>query len=254
MVTARRRRRAARRPSPDLVARRQYRAAWSAGRRLDENPTQPIWQPVPAANHGPGREDHPMYSFDGKHLAFLHQPSEDSMVLRIMDVRRARSPISRRPAHWQPNRAWTSRGARPPMACSTSPADSRPANPPRRRLSPSPVKRLAVMESPTHSLSPVGRRLLIFPLRHAKLWRAWFTQAGQLAPAEPLGEDPAMYLASARWHGPLHLGRRSALALTRWTAASPRLAYRLHSADGTAGADPERAHHRWQRRTGHADP
>ena len=33
----------------------------------------------------PGREEYPSYSSDGRHLAFLYQPSEDTTILRVVD-------------------------------------------------------------------------------------------------------------------------------------------------------------------------
>ena len=173
--------------------------AWSAGRWLKENlyATDLATGTSSRITALPGREDHPMYSPDGKHLAFLHQPTEDSTVLRIVDAGArdvsARSQTRALAAESGPDIAW-------------SPSSDgllyitggfSPGQPSKAAIVPLSGERRAISGIPDSPLYPQWVAGSLIFLRHAQLWRARFTDAGQLAPAEPLGQDPAMYLASA---------------------------------------------------------
>ncbi len=174
--------------------------AWSAGRWLDENLyatdiASGVSQRITAL---PGREDHPMYSPDGRQLAFMHQPTEDSTILRIVDARsRELSDLAR-------TRALADE---PGADVAWSPSSDgllyitggfSPNQPSKAAIVLLSGGRRAVTGIPDSPLWPQWTAGSLVYLRHARLWRARFNSGSVLAPAEPLGGDPAIYLSSAR--------------------------------------------------------
>jgi Tol biopolymer transport system component len=174
--------------------------AWSAGRSWEEDlyATDLASGATRRLTALPGREDHPMYAPDGMHLAFMHAPSEDSTILRIVDARtrdvsdraRTRALAAERGADaaWSPS----SDGL---LYLTGGFAPGRPSKATILLLS---GGRHAVSGTPDSPLSPQWVAGALVFVRHARLWRARFDGAGSLAPAEPLGADPAIYPSAAR--------------------------------------------------------
>jgi Tol biopolymer transport system component len=174
--------------------------AWSAGgwRKEDLYATDLATAATHRVTALPGREDHPMYSPDGMHLAFMHEPSEDSTILRIVDARarevsdpaRARALAAERGADaaWSPS----SDGL---LYLTGGFAPGKPSKAAIVLLS---GGRRAVSGTPDSPLSPQWTAGALVFVRHARLWRARFDGTGSLAPAEALGADPAIYPSVAR--------------------------------------------------------
>ena len=174
--------------------------AWSAGRWLEEDlyATEVATGLTRRITALPGREDHPMYSPDGKHLAFMHQPTEDSTILRIVDAR-ARDVAD--PARTR------SLAAEPGADAAWSPASDgllyltggfAPGEPSKAAVVLLSGGLRAVSGTPDSPLFPQWTAGSLVFVRHAQLWRAQFNGTGTLAPAEPLGAAPAIYPSSAR--------------------------------------------------------
>jgi hypothetical protein len=161
--------------------------AWSAGRWQQEDlyATDLATGATRRVTALPGREDHPMYAPDGMHLAFMHGPSEDSTILRIVDVRarevsdpaRALAVERGADAAWSPS----SDGL---LLLSGGFAPGKPSRAEVVLLS---GRRRAVSGTPDSPLFPKWTVEGLVFVRHARLWRARFDGTGSLAPAEPLG-------------------------------------------------------------------
>jgi Tol biopolymer transport system component len=174
--------------------------AWSAGRSWEEDlyATDLATGATRRVTALPGREDHPMYAPDGMHLAFMHAPSEDSTILRIVDAQardvsdraRTRALAAERGADaaWSPS----SDGL---MYLTGGFAPDKPSKAAILLLS---GGRRAVSGTPDSPLYPLWTAGALVFVRHARLWRARFDGTGSLAPAEPLGADPAIYPSAAR--------------------------------------------------------
>jgi Tol biopolymer transport system component len=174
--------------------------AWSAGRWRAEDlyATDLATGATHRVTALRGREDHPMYAPDGKHLALMHEPSEDSTILRIVDARardvsdlartRALAAEPGADAVWSPS----SDGL---LYLTGGFAPGRPSKAAVVFLS---GGRRAVSGTPDSPLFPQWAAGALVFVRHARLWRARFDGAGNLAPAEPLGADPAIYPSAAR--------------------------------------------------------
>lgn len=174
--------------------------AWSGGRWLEEDlyATDLTSGTTHRVTRLPGREDHPMYSPDGKHLAFMHAPTEDSTILRVVDARIR--DLS------EPGRA-RALGAEPGADVAWSPSSDgllsltggfAPGRPSRAEVLLLSGGRRAVSGTPDSPLFPFWTAGALYFVRHARLWRARFARPDALAPAEPLGDAPAIYPSAAR--------------------------------------------------------
>jgi Tol biopolymer transport system component len=174
--------------------------AWSAGPRAEQDLF--ATDLASASTHRitalPGREESPSYSPDGRHLAFLYQPSEDSTVLRVVDAQtRDLSDTAQGLSFVAENGAeasWTpgSDGLLT-VTGGFNPADSTRAT--IIRLS---GERNGVGRMPDSPLFLRWAANSIVFIRHARVWRAPFDSTGMLASAEPLGTEPAMYASVSR--------------------------------------------------------
>jgi Tol biopolymer transport system component/imidazolonepropionase-like amidohydrolase len=145
-----------------------------------------------------GSEVHPMFAPDGAHLAFIHEPTEDSTILRVMDARargvsdpartRALASETGADAAWSPS----SDGL---LYLTGGFGGDKPSKAAIVLLS---GGRRAVSGAPDSPLFPEWTAGGLVFVRHARLWRARFEGAGGLAPAEPLGAAPAIYPSAAR--------------------------------------------------------
>lgn len=173
--------------------------AWSAGAWLEEDvyATEVTTGAHRRVTALPGREDRPMYSPDGRHLAFFHMPTEDSTVLRMIDagardasdgarigVAAVAGPVS---AVWSPKSdgvlSFTGGFA--------------PGEPSRAAMLPLSGGTRDVTGPPDSPLFPQWTNGSLVFVRHARLWRTGLDSAGALTPAEPLGDTPAIYASAA---------------------------------------------------------
>jgi len=167
---------------------------WSAGRWWEEDlfVTDLARASTRRLTALPGREERPLYSPDGRHLAFIHHPTEETTVVRVIEAKdrevsdpaRGRSIEAEGGAEvaWAPD----SEG----LLYVTGGFDRGPTR--------------GVVIGRTgekHDLSrmpdsPLGTQwtaeAMVF-VRHARLWRAPFDAAtGLVGQEEPLGAEPAM--------------------------------------------------------------
>jgi hypothetical protein len=174
--------------------------AWSSGRWLQEDlfATDLATGTPSRITALRGREDRPMFSPDGKHLAFRHQPTEDSTMLRIADAgARELSDLA----------AARALAKDPSAEVAWSPSSDgllsltggfRPGRPSKAALILLSGGRREVAGSPDSPLFPLWTAGSLVYVRHARLWRARFDGTGGMAPAEPLGDSPAIYPSVAR--------------------------------------------------------
>ena len=174
--------------------------AWSAGNWMTEDlyATDLATAATRRVSALAGREDRPMYSPDGMHLAFMHAPTEDSTILRVVDAgarevsepgrTRALAAESGADAVWSPS----SEG----LLYLTG--GFAPHNPSKASVVLLSGGRHAVSGAPDSPLFPQWTAGALVYVRHARLWRARFDDSGSLAPAEPLGAGPAIYPSTAR--------------------------------------------------------
>jgi len=174
--------------------------AWSAGRAGEENLF--ATDLATGANRRltalPGREFSPAYAPDGRHLAFVHQPTEDKTIIRVLDARAPTMTASVQGQAIDAERGaevvWTPSsdgllvvtGGFTPNTPTTGTIVSLSGD--RRTVSRMPDSPLFFHWSPPS---------VVF-VRHARLWRAPFDSSGMLGSAEALGAEPAMYASVAR--------------------------------------------------------
>ena len=174
--------------------------AWSAGpwREEDLFATDLATGSTRRITARPGREDHPAYAADGRHLAFLHEPSEDRTILRVVDARGGEVSDSGRGRSLE-----TETGAEALWGPASDgllhvTGGFGPDGPTRAEIIRPSGERHPVARMPDSPLFLQWTGNSIVFVRHARLWRAPFDSTGMLAPAEPLGSEPAMYASAAR--------------------------------------------------------
>jgi Tol biopolymer transport system component len=174
--------------------------AWSAGPWMREDlfVTHLRTGSTTRATSLPGREERPIYSSDGRRLAFLHQPSEDRTLLRIVTARAGEITDARQgdsleiepgaEALWSPTSA----------DLLSIFAGFAPGEPTRAAIVRASGKRDDLSGMPDSPLFPQWTTSGLVFVRHARLWRAPFDSTGVRGPAEPLGEAPALYASASR--------------------------------------------------------
>ena len=146
----------------------------------------------------PGREAAPAYSPDGRYLAFVHAPTEDTTIIRVIDARAATVTDSGQGraigAERGTDMVWTpeSDGL---LLVSGGFAPESPTRGTIVRLSGDRRVTSHMPDSPLYLHWTAGSIVFI---RHARLWRAPFDSSGMPGSAEPLGAEPAMYASVAR--------------------------------------------------------
>jgi Tol biopolymer transport system component len=144
-----------------------------------------------------GGEESPAFSPDGKSLVFLHQPSEERAVIRVVSA--AATDISdtaaTRAIEAEPGAevSWTPSSDLLYLTGGFAPGESTKVE--IIRLSGERRDAGRKLDSPL--LLRWTSNAAVF-IRHARLWRAPFDSAGRLGPAEPVGTEPAMYPSLAR--------------------------------------------------------
>ncbi|HKA60695.1 MAG TPA: amidohydrolase family protein [Gemmatimonadales bacterium] len=146
----------------------------------------------------PGRESNPVFAPNGQLLAFLHQPNEDTTLIRVIDPRGATMTDARQgrtiPTESGADVSWIpSSDGLLIMTGGWSPGSPTKGTIVRFAGEPGNIARMP--DSPL-SFQWVGKS--IFYVRHARLWRARFDSTGMIGDAEPLGTDPAMYASVAQ--------------------------------------------------------
>jgi Tol biopolymer transport system component len=173
--------------------------AWSAGAWMKEDlfATDLATGATRRITALPGREDHPIYSADGRRLAFLHQPSEDSAFVRIVeagagdvtDLRRVRTVRAEPGAEvsWDPRSEellYVTGGFGPDQ-------------PTRASMIREAGRRDSLRSMPDSPLFLQWTDSGIVFVRHARLWHAPFDSTGMRATVQPLGSAPALYLSAS---------------------------------------------------------
>jgi Tol biopolymer transport system component len=174
--------------------------AWSAGSWMKEDlfATHLATGSTRRMTSLPGREDHPIYSGDGRRLAFLHQRSEDSAVVRIADVGVGEVTETR------PGRRLA---AEPGAEVLWNPRSDEllyvtggfvPDRPTRAAMIRAAGKRDSLSGMPDSPLSLQWTDDALVFVRHARLWRVPFDSTGIRGPVQSLGSAPAMYASTSR--------------------------------------------------------
>jgi len=146
----------------------------------------------------PGREAAPAYSPDGRYLAFVHAPTEDTTIIRVIDARAATVTDSA-----QGRAIGAARGA---DVVWTPESDGlllvtggfAPQPPTQAAIVRLSGDRSVISRMPDSPLFLHWNARSIVFIRHARLWRAAFDSTGMLGSAEPLGTEPAMYSSVAK--------------------------------------------------------
>jgi Tol biopolymer transport system component len=145
-----------------------------------------------------GSEEHPMFAPDGKHLAFVHQPTEDRTILRVVEpgAREVSNPsrtlmLGNEPgadAVWGPasDGLLTLTGGFAPGKASKVVFISLSG------------ARHVLSGAPDSPIFPQSTDTGLVFVRHARLWLARFEGADRFAPAQSLGTSPAIYPSAAR--------------------------------------------------------
>jgi len=181
--------------SPDAAT-----LAWSAGSWREEDlfAADLATGSIRRITSLPGREAHPVYAPDGQHLAFVHEPKEDTAILRVVQTG---APSISDPAQGQ---ALAAEGGTRPLWTPDSTAllsvtgGFSPREPTKAVIIPLSGERKEIARIPDSPLFLQWAANSIVYVRHARLWRAPFDATGMLGNAEPLGAEPAMYSSVSR--------------------------------------------------------
>jgi Tol biopolymer transport system component/imidazolonepropionase-like amidohydrolase len=146
----------------------------------------------------PGREIHPSYSPDGRHLAFVHAQSEG--ILRVIDARsrnitdaaqtRELGPIG---SNWTSSPQWS-----PESDGLLVSGGADLGEPSRATFVPFSGERQAITRFPDAPIFLQWISKSIVFVRRDRLWQAPFDRAGMRSEPQPIGDSAALYASSSR--------------------------------------------------------
>ncbi len=145
-----------------------------------------------------GSEMSPMYAPDGRHLAFLHKPSEDTTIVRIVRTDTAEVKDSKASVSFAVGSGGDIQWAPTSDALLVITGGWGPGRPTKGELLGLTGKRRALARVPDSPLTALWSGQSLVFVRHARLWQATFDTTGMLGEPAPLGTDPAMYPSAAR--------------------------------------------------------
>jgi imidazolonepropionase-like amidohydrolase len=147
----------------------------------------------------PGREAYPVYSPDGRHLAFVH--AQDDGVLRVVDARASNVADTAQTRNlgsvglnWSSPPQWS-----PESDGLLVSGEANPNQKGRATFVPLSGQHQAVTRFPDAPifLQWTSQHMIVF-VRHDRLWQAPFDHTGMLSDPEPIGNDAALYASSSR--------------------------------------------------------
>lgn len=147
----------------------------------------------------PGREIHPAYSPDGRHLAFVHAQNDGELKVvgahasSVSDSAQIRNLGSiglnwTSPPQWSPESDGLVVSGEPNLN-EPGRATFVPLSGPRQAITRFPDAPIFLQWTP--------QRTIVF-VRHDRLWRVPFDHTGMLSEPEPIGNDAALYASSSR--------------------------------------------------------
>ncbi len=145
-----------------------------------------------------GSELSPMYSPDGRHLAFHHRPSEDTTIVRIVRTDTAEVKDKKAPVSFVVGSGGDMQWAPTSGALLVITGGWGPGRPTKGELLGLTGTRSALARVPDSPLTALWFGQSLVFVRHARLWQAAFDTTGMLGEPAPLGNAPAMYPSAAR--------------------------------------------------------
>jgi imidazolonepropionase-like amidohydrolase/Tol biopolymer transport system component len=147
----------------------------------------------------PGREAHPAYSPDGRHLAFVHFQEEailrvaDARTVKVTDAAQIRS-LGSIGFNWSSPPQWSPESDGLIISGRLNPTQAK-----RATFVPLLGERQAVTSFPDAPifLQWTPQRKIVF-VRHDRLWEATFDRTGMSTEPKPIGNDAALYASSSR--------------------------------------------------------
>ena len=175
--------------------------AWSAGVRDQEDlfATNLATGATRRVTALPGREAYPVYSPDGRHLAFVHSQNDGTLLVVDAGANNVADPANTR-ALGSIGMSWTSPPQWSPesdgLLVSGEATPEQPGHATFVALSGQrqPIKRFP--DAPIF-LQWTAKQTILF-VRHDRLWQAAFDHSGMLSDPQPIGSAAALYASSSR--------------------------------------------------------